>query len=431
MLSLYRESTISVYIEIEKYSNIKYEWNRNTQRLEVDRILPSPYVYPFSYGFFPNTLGNDGDEMDILVLTNIDYKPDTVIKEVEIVGGLYMEDEKGEDEKILVVPKGDLYYQQLTEKEKEYTLDLIQWFFSNYKKNTPNKWSKTKGFMDKEKAVQYYRESIQRYHLSTLKKCPGPSLLSSHSTLSPVICLLAKCLTDEWVHFLSTEMKQYYVYAVIDDNSIDYSDRVKDTHINLIQIDEYDCYHTNYYKSSSWTNLKDVIAWDKALYYFNRIHTQYTDIWFIEDDVYIPSQDILQKIDQRHPTADLLTSFHTVNETGDVHAGWNHWVNVIHRIGTPWAHSLICICRMSRRLMIQIDAYVKDRHLMIIESLFNTLAMHHGYSIEHPVEMGEDSIHFNKKWNLEDVNPSKIYHPIKDVSIHDRLRNPMQSENRI
>jgi inorganic pyrophosphatase len=427
MLSLYEESTISVYIEIEKYSNIKYEWNKTTNTLDVDRILPPPYVYPFSYGFFPNTLGNDGDELDILVLTNIEYKPDTTIEEVEIIGGLYMEDEKGEDEKLFVIPKGDLYFTQLTEKERYYTLELIQWFFSNYKKNTPNKWSKTRGLMDTETAIQYYRDSVVRHHLSTIKPRPSVSPYNLQNTSSPpVICLLTKHLTEEWAHFLSSEMNGYEVYVVVDDNSIDYSERIKDTHINVIQIDAQDCYKTNYYKSSSWTNLKDVIAWDKALYYFNRINTQYENIWFIEDDVFIPSQEILQKIDRTHPTADLLTSFHEINETGNVRFGWNHWVNVIHRIGTPWAHSLICICRMSRRLMMQIDDYVKDRHLMIIESLFNTLAMHRGYIIEHPVELSEKSIHFNKTWNLEDIHLSNIYHPIKDVSMHPILRKRNQ-----
>ncbi len=148
MITLYDESSAllpSVFVEIEQYSNIKYEWNAHTKTLEVDRTLEPPFVYPFAYGFFPNTLGQDGDELDVLVFTNTPLKCNAILPEVEIIGGLYMEDEKGDDEKIFVVPKGDSYFTSLTEIQKKYALELCEWFFSNYKKNVPNKWSKTKG----------------------------------------------------------------------------------------------------------------------------------------------------------------------------------------------------------------------------------------------------------------------------------------------
>jgi inorganic pyrophosphatase len=152
----------AVFIEIEKYSNIKYEWNHQTNTLEIDRILSPPFVYPFSYGFFPKTLGKDGDELDILVISNTEFSPNTTISEVEIIGGLYMEDEKGEDEKIFVVPKGDSYFYSLTETQQKYVFELCEWFFSNYKKNTDAKWSKTRGFMNLNEAIQCYNDSIVR-----------------------------------------------------------------------------------------------------------------------------------------------------------------------------------------------------------------------------------------------------------------------------
>jgi inorganic pyrophosphatase len=70
---------IKVYIEIEKFSNIKYEFNKELNKLCVDRILPYPYFYPYAYGFIPNTKALDGDELDICVLTDIAYKNDVLL----------------------------------------------------------------------------------------------------------------------------------------------------------------------------------------------------------------------------------------------------------------------------------------------------------------------------------------------------------------
>ena len=67
------DSYNNIYIEIEKHSNMKYEFNKNTNKLELDRILPYPYFYPYAYGFFKNTIGNDGDELDALLITNEKY----------------------------------------------------------------------------------------------------------------------------------------------------------------------------------------------------------------------------------------------------------------------------------------------------------------------------------------------------------------------
>jgi inorganic pyrophosphatase len=64
------DNFVKVYIEIKQYSIIKYEYNKQTQQLEIDRILKTQYPYPYAYGFIPNTLADDGDELDILIITN-------------------------------------------------------------------------------------------------------------------------------------------------------------------------------------------------------------------------------------------------------------------------------------------------------------------------------------------------------------------------
>ena len=97
---------IKVYIEIEQFSNIKYEYDKNSNKLIIDRILDEPFKYPFSYGFIPNTLADDNDELDALIITDKKLVNDAYY-DVYIIGCLVMEDEKGMDEKILCVLEED------------------------------------------------------------------------------------------------------------------------------------------------------------------------------------------------------------------------------------------------------------------------------------------------------------------------------------
>lgn len=153
------DSLIKVYIEIEQYSNIKYEYDKTEEKLLVDRILEYPYFYPYAYGFIPNTIGNDNDELDILIITDKKIINDRYYN-VYIIGLLEMSDEKGMDEKVLCVLEEDydkIYdINCLDKKQKEN----IFWFFSNYKNNTDGKWSKVMGFQNKEFANNLYKSCL-------------------------------------------------------------------------------------------------------------------------------------------------------------------------------------------------------------------------------------------------------------------------------
>lgn len=154
------EPLLPVYIEIEKDSNIKYEYDKATSSLVIDRMLPDTHTYPYAYGFFPNTLAADGDELDILIINNThDIKKDTTYQ-VYIIGALVMEDEKGMDEKILCVLADDYSLVRDITQISDETKDKIDTFFSTYKINVPGKWSKTYGFLNKERAIELYRQSV-------------------------------------------------------------------------------------------------------------------------------------------------------------------------------------------------------------------------------------------------------------------------------
>ncbi len=232
------------------------------------------------------------------------------------------------------------------------------------------------------------------------------------------LCILTRYFNQYWIDFLN-QFSSHDVYLVIDDNETKYPYKIGN--VNIVQISDEECLKSNYYKSSSWSNLKDIVSWDRALYYFNRINPKYEHIWFMEDDVFFASEKVIEEINRKYSTSDLLCAFNEINPTGDIHHGWNHWVNVIHRIGTPWAHSLISACRLSKRLLKEVDNYVSDRHLMFIEALFNTLAVHRGFIIDNPVEMSE-TISYDKKWDRDFIDLAKIYHPFKKIDDHQYIR---------
>jgi len=157
--------TVSIIIEIERHSNIKWEYDRVNDTLFLDRVLKYPYFYPYAYGFFPKTLGNDGDELDALLITETPYQNYTGNKttiECYIVGGLMMNDEKGEDEKIFVVPKDEINeYLSKSDAEKQQIQDDIIWFFSNYKLREEGKWSQDGILLDVDTAINVYNTATQ------------------------------------------------------------------------------------------------------------------------------------------------------------------------------------------------------------------------------------------------------------------------------
>ena len=156
------DNKVSVYIEIEKGGCIKYEFNKSTNKLEVDRVLPDAYGYPYSYGFIENTLAMDGDDLDALIITEKPLKNDAHY-DVYIIGVLVMEDEKGMDEKVLCVLEEDHAQIQTIDDLSDDIKNRIHWFFSNYKSNTPNKWSVVHHYQDKNRAVCLFQESKRRF----------------------------------------------------------------------------------------------------------------------------------------------------------------------------------------------------------------------------------------------------------------------------
>lgn len=155
---------VNVFVEIPQGSSIKYELDKDTGVIMVDRFAYTAMFYPFNYGFVPQTHAEDGDPVDVLVISTYPIAPGTVIPSRPI-GMLEMEDEEGVDTKILAVPtvKVDPFMskiQNMTDLD-EATKKKIQHFFDHYKELEPKKWVKTKNFLSKDKAYEAIRKALK------------------------------------------------------------------------------------------------------------------------------------------------------------------------------------------------------------------------------------------------------------------------------
>lgn len=155
---------VNVFVEIPKDSNIKYELDKDSGIIMVDRFLHTAMTFPANYGFVPNTLAADGDPLDVLVLSEHSVSPGTVIPSV-VIGLLEMEDEAGNDMKILAVPseKIDPFYG--TYKDIADVPDALKrkmkHFFENYKTLEPGKWVKIKEWKGKKVALEALNKSLK------------------------------------------------------------------------------------------------------------------------------------------------------------------------------------------------------------------------------------------------------------------------------
>lgn len=158
---------INVIIEIPAHSEpVKYEVDKDTGVMFVDRFMSTAMYYPCNYGYIPQTLSEDGDPVDVLVITPVPLLTGTVIK-CRPIGVLQMTDEAGNDAKLLAVPADKLstHYHHIKTPEDvpPHLLSMISHFFEHYKDLESNKWVKVQGWEGPEAAKKEILASIQRY----------------------------------------------------------------------------------------------------------------------------------------------------------------------------------------------------------------------------------------------------------------------------
>lgn len=161
---------VNVIIEIPSHSDpVKYEVDKETGALFVDRFMNTAMFYPCNYGYIPHTLSDDGDPVDVLVVSPYALISGSVV-ECRPVGMLKMTDESGEDAKVIAVPHDKMYDNvQDVNDLSERLLSQLAHFFEHYKDLEKNKWVQIEGWVGKAEAEEEIIASVERFKAAPVK----------------------------------------------------------------------------------------------------------------------------------------------------------------------------------------------------------------------------------------------------------------------
>ena len=162
---------LNAVIEVISGSRDKYEYYSPWESFVLDRVIPSSVVFPVEYGFVPRTWAEDDDPLDIMVMSYAPLEVGCIVK-VRVIGALVVEDEKGEDDKILSTPVNDARfdgYQDISDVHP-HQLKEIQEFFETYKRLEPRKWAKFKEWKNAQKSLGIVESCMRRYGARTEEK---------------------------------------------------------------------------------------------------------------------------------------------------------------------------------------------------------------------------------------------------------------------
>jgi len=161
---------VNMIVEVISGSRDKYEYKIEWEAFVLDRVLHSSVVFPVEYGFVPQTWFDDNDPLDIMVMSYEPLEVGCVIK-TRVIGALIMEDEEGEDPKILSVPTGDPRFDGYNDLNDVHPHKLreIQEFFEVYKRLEPRKWVKFKAWKNAQEAKKIINYALGLYKRKTSK----------------------------------------------------------------------------------------------------------------------------------------------------------------------------------------------------------------------------------------------------------------------
>ena len=155
---------LEVFVEIAKGSHVKYEYDKKKRALVCDRILRTPFKYSFNYGFIPNTLSEDNDPIDVVIIMDDELTPGCYIS-CKLIGVLETRDDAGGDPKLIMVPSTKVDPTYITHRNiydiSPFVLEKIKYFFTHYK-DLEGKKVEVGLFRSKNDAIILYNESVTR-----------------------------------------------------------------------------------------------------------------------------------------------------------------------------------------------------------------------------------------------------------------------------
>ena len=237
------------------------------------------------------------------------------------------------------------------------------------------------------------------------------------------ICVITINPNIEMVKFYNS-FKKYDIFFIIDDlffNTKELNEMYPN--IQFIQIDNKTCNETGYIHSSymptSSLIFNEIIGWDRAIYFFCNIKTNYKNVWFFEDDLFIYNEETINVIDEKYTNADILCRDKNPESKPDE---WQwFWPAIQVEFERPYFHSPICAVRMSQTMLSCIKKYIeKHKKMFFIEAMFPSIA--HYYKLTYYTPKEFEKIVWRHDWQKEEILKSDFVHPIKDINKHDEYR---------
>lgn len=219
----------------------------------------------------------------------------------------------------------------------------------------------------------------------------------------------------------------YDVYIIIDDNDFDVSYyKLIFSNCNFVQIPNSLCQNAGFQNISLLTLRKNVTGWDKALYKMYQERNNYRFCWIVEEDVFIPHEKTLKRIDNNNTHIDLISN--TVFSEGK----YNEWVwrKIIPNIKLekPYYCGMMCAVRFTKQMLEAINDYArKFTSMFFLEAFFPTIAKYYKLKIhEQPLNEMKTITH-RSEFLDDDIKITNLYHPIKDLQRHHKLRKMLDS----
>ena len=235
-----------------------------------------------------------------------------------------------------------------------------------------------------------------------------------------IICFLTVRPCKVFYDFCKTlQNKHYKVFICVDDILHEIPDY--DNDIPIIRVQDELCIKEGFCNSITYTYPQLVVcARDRALYFFTKKYKRkFDNIWFIEQDVFIPTSKTIQNIDKKFPNFDLLSAQNTLfyeHQKYTKMQGW-YWGHIFANkiIDFPFGKSMISIIRVSEYLLKIIADFVDTHKTMLVDEVFfNTLALQNKCTTYSPQELSRTVV-YKRSWKLRDLNIHSVYHPIKCI----------------
>ena len=233
------------------------------------------------------------------------------------------------------------------------------------------------------------------------------------------VCLICYKPNDIWIDFLS-KFTKYDIYIIIDDNSRDYKEQYsKFGNINIIQINDEECKKKGFVNMNFTIN-KDITSWEKSIYYFSTINTEYNKVWFFEDDVFFYDEKTLLHIDSQYDNSDLLSNSYSENISG--HKNDWHWWRININFAPPYYYAMVCGVRISSNLLTKFKNYANEHNtLFFLEALFPTICKINNMKYDIPIEF--KNIVYRHNYVNKDIDKNNLFHPVKDITKHKYYRD--------